>query len=68
MFLMLKAVSAVRRFLGRKEGATMVEYALLVALIALVAAAGVQILGTGLSTMFDGIGDEVNTATVPDIP
>ena len=68
MFLMLKAYAAVRKFLGRKEGATMVEYALLVALIALVAAVDIQVLGTGLSSMFSDIGDSVDGATVPTIP
>jgi pilus assembly protein Flp/PilA len=35
-----------------EEGATMVEYGLLVALIALVAIVGVTALGTGLNTLF----------------
>ncbi|HEX3671185.1 MAG TPA: Flp family type IVb pilin [Candidatus Cybelea sp.] len=38
-----------------EEGATMVEYGLLVAFIALVALAGVKLLGTGLSGLFNGI-------------
>ena len=37
------------------EGATMVEYGLLVAFIALVAVVGVKTLGTGLNTMFSGV-------------
>lgn len=36
-----------------EEGATMVEYGLLVALIALVAIVGVAALGTNLSTLFN---------------
>jgi pilus assembly protein Flp/PilA len=35
-----------------EEGATMVEYGLLVALIALVAIVGVTLLGTSLNTLF----------------
>lgn len=35
-----------------EEGATMVEYGLLVALIALVAIVGVTLLGNNLSTLF----------------
>ena len=38
-----------------EEGATMVEYGLLVALIALVALAAVKSLGTGLSTLFTNV-------------
>lgn len=37
------------------EGATMVEYGLLVALIALVALGAIQTLGGNLSTMFTGV-------------
>jgi pilus assembly protein Flp/PilA len=38
-----------------EEGATMVEYGLLVALIALVALGAVQTLGLNLSTMFTSV-------------
>lgn len=58
----------VKRFLGSEDGASMVEYALVVALIGLVAAAGAVLVGGGLSTMFTGIGGELNTATIPDVP
>lgn len=43
------------------RGAAMVEYGLLVALIALVAIAGVTILGTKLSTLFTQIGNSLTT-------
>jgi pilus assembly protein Flp/PilA len=39
-----------------EEGATMVEYGLLVALIALVALAAVKTVGTSLSTLFTNVG------------
>jgi pilus assembly protein Flp/PilA len=39
-----------------EEGATMVEYGLLVALIALVALAAVKTVGTSLSTLFTSVG------------
>lgn len=53
----LKSVgSEVRAHAGatlrREEGATMVEYGLLVALIALVAIAGVILLGNALNALF----------------
>jgi pilus assembly protein Flp/PilA len=38
-----------------EEGATMVEYGLLVALIALVALGAVTAVGTGLSTLFGNV-------------
>jgi len=40
------------RFLSEEEGATMVEYALLLALIAIVCIAAVQLIGTNANTMF----------------
>ncbi len=45
----------VKRFLRRDEGATMVEYGLMVALIAVVCIAAVTLLGGNLSTMFNTI-------------
>lgn len=39
-----------------EEGATMVEYGLLVALIALVALGAVKTVGTALSTLFTNVG------------
>ena len=46
---MSKFTSAVRRFVRDEDGATMAEYALLVAVIALVALAGAKTLGTNIS-------------------
>jgi len=42
----------IRSMLRDEEGATMVEYGLLVALIAMVAFVAVQTLGTNLSSLF----------------
>ncbi|MGZ8375777.1 MAG: Flp family type IVb pilin [Gemmatirosa sp.] len=50
---MRKLVPAVRRLVGDDRGATMVEYALLVALIALVVIGAVTVLGTAASTKLD---------------
>jgi len=44
--------SLMGRFLCEEEGATMVEYALLLALIAIVCIAAVQLIGTNANTMF----------------
>lgn len=45
----------VERFWREDEGASMVEYAILVALIAIVAIAAVQGLGGGISAVFQNI-------------
>ena len=49
---MVKFIASVKKFVVGESGATMVEYGLLVALIALVVAAAATILGTGVSTLF----------------
>ena len=53
----------VKRFGLDERGATMVEYGLLVGLIALVVALGATILGQDISTMFNNIGTYLNTLT-----
>jgi pilus assembly protein Flp/PilA len=45
--------------LREEDGATMVEYGLLVALIALVALGAVQTLGINLSSMFTNVGSSL---------
>ncbi|MFY9719531.1 MAG: Flp family type IVb pilin [Candidatus Cybelea sp.] len=42
-----------------EEGATMVEYGLLVALIAVVALAGITALGTNLSSLFNTVATSI---------
>jgi pilus assembly protein Flp/PilA len=42
-----------------EEGATMVEYGLLVALIALVAIVGVTLLGTNLNSLFNTVAGSI---------
>ncbi|MGA8978251.1 MAG: Flp family type IVb pilin [Pedococcus sp.] len=51
---MLKFVAKLQtRFADREEGATAVEYGLMVALIAIVIIAAVVLLGGNLSTLFN---------------
>ncbi len=52
-------VSAEATSQHRQRGASLVEYALLVALIAVVAIAGVRALGTSVSTQFSAIGSQL---------
>ena len=52
-----------KQLLKAEEGAAMVEYALLVALIALVAIVGVTATGTGINAQFTKISCKINTPT-----
>lgn len=49
---MAKFLSGVKQFVKEEDAPTMVEYGLLVALIALVVAAAATLLGGGISTLF----------------
>jgi pilus assembly protein Flp/PilA len=49
------AVRAARRLLRKQEGASLVEYALLVALIAMVCIAAVALLGSTMNNVFCNI-------------
>jgi pilus assembly protein Flp/PilA len=55
----------INRFRKDEEGAAMVEYGLLVGLIALVVAAGATILGQDISTMFSAIGAYLAGIPIP---
>jgi pilus assembly protein Flp/PilA len=48
------------RFGNDERGASLVEYALLVALIAVVCIAAITVLGKGASTRFSNVGSSVN--------
>jgi pilus assembly protein Flp/PilA len=54
-------IFAWRRFLSRDDGQDLVEYALVVALIALAATAGMNTLATDLSNGFSNIGAAITT-------
>jgi len=60
-------LAIINRFGRDESGATMVEYALLVVLIGLIAATGANLLGNGLNVLFSKIGSVVSNATVPTI-
>jgi pilus assembly protein Flp/PilA len=51
----------VRSLVEREEGQDLVEYALVVALIAFGAIAGMQFLATGLNNAFDTIADVLSS-------
>jgi pilus assembly protein Flp/PilA len=52
----------LRARLGREDGQTMVEYGLIVALVALAAIVGLGALGTSVNDMFNGIADQLGSA------
>jgi pilus assembly protein Flp/PilA len=52
-------ITTLKTMIRDEEGATMVEYGLLVALIALVAIVGVTTLGTKLSTLFTNVAGSI---------
>jgi len=55
-------LNLIKRFVREEEGATMVEYGLMVALIAVACIATVTLLGGSLKTMFTNTSDKVNDA------
>jgi len=50
-------------FLMDEEGATAVEYALMVALIAIVIIVAVQFLGESVSNVFEEVGSTIDSTT-----
>ena len=57
---MLRMWTALQsRFVADEEGASLVEYALLVALIAVIALVAIRFLGQEVSKEFDSIGQEL---------
>jgi pilus assembly protein Flp/PilA len=50
----------VRARLGREEGQALVEYALIISLIALLAIGGLTLAGGKVDTMFSSIADKLN--------
>jgi len=62
MNLVTYIISTLRRLTGNDEGQDLLEYALLVALIALVAVASVAFAGTQVNTIFKNIGNQLAAA------
>ena len=56
---MSKFVSHVKRFFNEEDAPTMVEYGLLVALIAVVVAVGAGILGGGIDQLFQDVNGQL---------
>ncbi|MGI8497272.1 MAG: Flp family type IVb pilin [Gemmatimonadaceae bacterium] len=58
---MEKMQKMVAAFIREDDGATMIEYALLVALIAVVVAVGLVTLGTAIRTKYSSVSDCIKT-------
>ena len=57
------AMNEVKKVDRKEKGASLVEYALLVALIAVVAIAGIRVMGTAISTKFSGLANTISATT-----
>jgi len=60
--LYLSAVATLKQLARREEGASLAEYGLLVALIAVVCIAAIQLLGTNIQAAFQQIATAVGGA------
>ena len=58
----MRFLNTVRSFVRNEEGQDLLEYALLVALIAIVAIGAVQAAGGSVKTIFQTIADDLATA------
>ena len=57
---MRKLMDRIQRFLASEQGASMVEYALLVMLIAMIAVAALTFVGGEVSTGYSSVADGFN--------
>ncbi len=59
---MTKFITAAKKFVKGEEGATMVEYGLMVALIAIVAMAGAALVGNSVNAKFSTVASSIGGA------
>jgi pilus assembly protein Flp/PilA len=57
---MSQLIARVKSFVAQEEGATMVEYGLVVALIAITCIGAVALMGDSLSFLFTDVGGSVS--------
>jgi pilus assembly protein Flp/PilA len=57
-----KFLKSVRRFLAAEDGPTAVEYAVMLALIIIVAIAAIQTVGTRTSATFNNVAQQLPTS------
>lgn len=61
-------MKSLLKLIRREDGANLVEYGILIVLVALVAVGGLTALGTNLDGFFQQIADNLGGATVPTLP
>jgi len=66
LFKAYEILSALRARVERQEGQALVEYALILALIAIVSIAVLKLIGVNVSRVFTGVNNQLNS--VPDTP
>lgn len=62
MYLYAKMLDMVSTLLKKRDGQAMVEYALILALIAIVVIVALHFLGSGVSTQLNNIATNINGA------
>jgi len=60
---MAKFVNWVKKFVREEEGPTMVEYGLMVALVAVIALVGATALGVSVNAVFSSIAATISSTT-----
>ena len=65
-FKAYEMLTVLRARLERQEGQALVEYALILALIAIVSIAVLKLIGVNVSRVFTGVNNQLNS--VPDAP
>jgi len=64
----LSVLKRVKSFGGDKKGATMIEYALVVVVVALVAVAGLKVVGVNLNAQFGTIASTISDSSQGSAP
>jgi pilus assembly protein Flp/PilA len=57
---MTQLIARIKSFFAQEEGATMVEYGLMVALIAITCITAVALVGTNLKALFNNVGGSIS--------
>ena len=56
-------LSTIKKFFRNEDGATLVEYALIIALVAIVALAGIKLLGSNSNNTLSSAATNIQTST-----
>ena len=58
----------MKKMFRNEKGQGMVEYILIIIVVALIAFVGFNALGTGLNNTANEVGNEIDSTTVPNVP